>query len=193
MARPALLTPEQKKERATANRKAFRAKNPHKRHEYYLREKAKRPVYVRPTPLERLLARTDKTDTCWLWRGAVQYSGHGHIRANGKVVYTHRLAYEQLVGPIPEGKELHHLCEVPNCVRPDHLKPVTRKEHHTYGWRQKAASKVHVKVAQAAARKKQLAKTTCKRGHPFYTSNDGRRRCRECSKIHQANNSRNRK
>jgi hypothetical protein len=52
----------------------------------------------------------------------------------GKGSYTmvHRFAYEQLVGPIPEGT--HHKCENPWCTNPKHLKAVTRKEHiHIHG------------------------------------------------------------
>jgi hypothetical protein len=40
-----------------------------------------------------------------------------------------RFIYEEVVGPIPAAHELHHRCENPRCVNPDHLEPVTRAEH----------------------------------------------------------------
>jgi hypothetical protein len=42
---------------------------------------------------------------------------------------AHRLAYELLVGPIPEDHELHHLCGFRSCVKPEHLVPLTASEH----------------------------------------------------------------
>lgn len=33
------------------------------------------------------------------------------------------------VGPITDGLELDHLCNVPSCVNPDHLEPVTHAEN----------------------------------------------------------------
>jgi hypothetical protein len=68
--------------------------------------------------LNRLLFRTLVTDTCWLWNGAVNTKGYGHIRGdnNGPLLSVHRVAYEGLIGPIPEGLEIDHLCGVRNCV-----------------------------------------------------------------------------
>lgn len=60
---------------------------------------------------------------CWLWTGSVQSSGYGSWGGQGKL--AHRLAYEDLVGPVPHGLVLDHLCHVRLCVNPDHLNPVT--------------------------------------------------------------------
>lgn len=76
-----------------------------------------------------LLARINKTPTCWLWTGAPSNSGYGHYKVGGKAIKAHRAVYELLVGPIPEGMQLDHLCEVKLCVNPDHLEPVTHQEN----------------------------------------------------------------
>lgn len=34
---------------------------------------------------------------------------------------THRLAYREFVGPIPEGMKVCHTCDNPPCCRPSHL------------------------------------------------------------------------
>jgi len=44
-------------------------------------------------------------------------------------VRAHRFAYELLVGPIPEGMDLDHVCGVRLCVWPEHLEPVTHAEN----------------------------------------------------------------
>jgi hypothetical protein len=67
---------------------------------------------------------------CWIWQGTVTRGGYGIVTLTGKrTVGAHRWAYEQLVGDIPEGLTLDHLCYVPLCVNPDHLEPVTPGEN----------------------------------------------------------------
>lgn len=81
-----------------------------------------------PTPASvRFWRRVDRTDACWLWRGWINAKGYGHFGVNNRLtVKAHRWSYEQLVGPIPHGLTLDHLCRVRNCVNPAHLEPVTR-------------------------------------------------------------------
>lgn len=80
-------------------------------------------------PHERFDAYTEKTDTCWLWTGALTYDGYGMFRHDNRIMGAHRWAYEIAVGPIPRGLQIDHLCRVRNCVRPDHLEPVTNAEN----------------------------------------------------------------
>src|SRR3989304_2992011 len=52
-------------------------------------------------------------------------SGYGRVWCNGRMQMVHRLIYEALVGPIPNGLTIDHLCRVRRCVNPDHMEPVT--------------------------------------------------------------------
>jgi hypothetical protein len=65
---------------------------------------------------------------CWAWIGAAT-ACYGTFWIDTKYVPAYRAGYELLVGPIPDGLELDHLCKNPNCVRPDHLEPVTHREN----------------------------------------------------------------
>lgn len=81
-------------------------------------------------PLERLVRRTEfEDDGCWLWTGYRDRKGYGRINLNYHLVGTHRLGYELLVGEIPDGYELDHLCRTTACWRPEHLEPVTGYEN----------------------------------------------------------------
>jgi hypothetical protein len=75
------------------------------------------------------------TTECWLWAGPTLPNGYGRLWLNGRKVYAHRVAYELAVGPIPDDREIHHLCEVRRCCRPDHLVAVTKREHGAQHWR----------------------------------------------------------
>ncbi len=118
---------------------------------------------------ERLWANTEKTDTCWLWHGLTNKEGYGRTKNEGKSLIAHRAFYELLVGPIPEGLTLDHLCRVRNCVRPDHLEPVTSGENVLRG-------------DGPCARN--ARKEFCVRGHPLsdaYVANGGRY-CQVCGR-----------
>lgn len=70
---------------------------------------------------------------CWLWIGHLRPNGYGtiNIYRNGKTrtCSAHRTAYEELVGPIPEGWEIDHKCFVVNCINPNHLDAVPNTEN----------------------------------------------------------------
>lgn len=83
---------------------------------------------------KRFWAFVEKTDGCWLWTGPVTYKGYAkRIGHAGRLWYGHQLAYTLLVGPIPDGLVLDHLCRVRNCVNPAHLEPVTAVENTRRG------------------------------------------------------------
>lgn len=73
--------------------------------------------------------------SCWWWTSAASPLGYGaFLNADGRTVRAHRYAYEFLIGPIPEGLHLDHLCRNPPCVNPDHLEPVTPEENNRRGY-----------------------------------------------------------
>lgn len=79
-------------------------------------------------------------DDCWLYAGSISDSGYGRVYVgkqyskNGSVS-AHRLMYEAVKGEIPEGLFIDHLCEVRNCVNPDHLEAVTNQVNVARGLR----------------------------------------------------------
>src|SRR3990172_6872284 len=65
-------------------------------------------------------------DPCWEWTSHRNNKGYGWFHFGHRSVLAHRLAYETLIGPIPDGLESDHLCRNRGCVRPSHVEPVTR-------------------------------------------------------------------
>jgi len=140
-----------------------------------------------PHDLEALPARVASrivvTDTgCWQWTGSIEKPGYGMISHPGGVrprnERVHRYVYRTLVGPIPDGLPLDHLCRNRACCNPAHLEPVTPRvnSHRSIGnaWQLKAA------------------KTVCVRGHDLTDPDNvivrmrnGRpnRRCAACREI----------
>ena len=109
---------------------------------------------------------------CWSHRVKPAQKGYRQPSFRGRGAYLHRLVYEALRGPIPEGLQLDHLCRNRGCCNPDHLEPVSSRENILRG-----------ETIPAAC----AAKTHCLNGHPLSGGNlvvllDGRRNCRECRK-----------
>lgn len=72
---------------------------------------------------------TVSTDDCWLFAGAKTANGYGIIRFDGKYCRAHKVMYEAIVGEVPAGLILDHLCETGICINPEHLEPVTNQEN----------------------------------------------------------------
>jgi len=125
-----------------------------------------------------ILDRIDASGDCWEWDGA-HTDGYGKVwsPSDDRLVYVHRIMWEGLVGPIPEGLEIDHLCRNTGCSNPDHLEPVTRRENIRRG------------IGADVARRRMRAKTHCPQGHPYSEENTYRygrsRRCRACNRDAQ--------
>ena len=114
---------------------------------------------------------------CWYWTGTITETGYGLASyrddsGQRRTIRAHRLVYQQLVGPIPAGLEIDHMCRVRRCVNPEHLDVVTRRENQL---RSNSVS------AQAARR------THCKRGHEYVplpeVRRGARRHCPTCERA----------
>lgn len=138
--------------------------------------------------LPKIMERVEKQPGgCWVWKGFITPQGYGACGYRGRRhTLAHRAVYQELVGPIPDGLTLDHLCHTKDqacpggnscphrrCVNPGHLEPVT--------------------FAENASRSVYARRTHCPWGHPYagdnlrYTKNGGRF-CVTCSRsraVHQ--------
>ncbi len=121
--------------------------------------------------MERISDRIDRSGDCWLWTGAKANTGYGQLRIDNKPLLSHRVVYEQIVGPIPEGLSLDHLCRVPACCNPAHLEPVTHLENCHRGLQ--GALKTHCANGHPWTEENKMRNGTSSNGSPAY-------RCRIC-------------
>lgn len=124
-------------------------------------------------------------DGCWRWKSSLNSGGYGRFGTNGVRQRAHRVSYEHFIGPIPEGREVDHLCHTADlscsggascphraCVNPQHLEVVSHRENCIRG-RSRAAENA--------------AKSVCQYGHPLdggntYFTKTGGRHCRTCDR-----------
>lgn len=126
-----------------------------------------------PTAMERFWSKIDRQpDGCWLWTAGTNRGGYGTFYFDGRDVKAHRFAYQTLVGPIPEGLVIDHLCRTRACVNPSHLDPVTAEENVRRG---EGPTAVNARKAR------------CHRGHPLdYIDSQGARQCSTCRTVRSA-------
>ena len=77
----------------------------------------------RKPAIDKLKERTEVNleSGCWIWTGGKLRGGYGSLRADGRTRAAHRVSFEIVRGPIPDGMDLLHSCDNPACVNPDHL------------------------------------------------------------------------
>lgn len=119
------------------------------------------------------------SDGCWMWTGDITKKGYARVYWPPKQYklggsrFAHVIVYKLLIGNIPVGKRLDHLCRKRSCVNPYDLEPVTNKENIRRGERASSVS--------------------CCKGHPYtlgsYTPLQRHggitRRCLICHAIQQ--------
>lgn len=116
----------------------------------------------------------EEVDGCWQWAAGKSSNGYGRfsVYRDEELLseYAHRVVYEMMVGEIPAGLVIDHLCRNRSCVNPYHLEPIPRGLNVLRG---EASS------AKAARR------GACVRGHEYTEENTyifrGARQCKTCS------------
>ncbi len=68
-----------------------------------------------------IISRLDMSGDCWLWTGPLNNEGRGRLYWRGSNKMHHRVVWEILVGPIPEGAFVCHHCDNPTCANPEHM------------------------------------------------------------------------
>lgn len=111
---------------------------------------------------------------CWLWTGHIDDKGYGRFQVKGKWRKAHVCAYESRHGPVPEGKEVGHICKLRACVKPEHLKALTHIEN--------------IQMGDIGGHKYHSLKTHCPQGHEYseentYRKPNGHRECRTCQRY----------
>lgn len=110
---------------------------------------------------------------CWAWIASLD-SGYGvYFPAHTEKRRAHRVAYEALVGPVPAGLQLDHLCRNRSCVNPAHLEAVS--------------GRMNVLRGKPSPPLVNAQRTDCSRGHMLsgrnlYRTPDGRRHCKTCNR-----------
>jgi hypothetical protein len=137
-----------------------------------------RGKWPRPTIEQSFWERANKAEGCWLWSGSLNDDGYGILRR----LSAHRYAYELLVGPIPDGMEIDHVCSVRKCVNPAHMEAVTHTENIRRSWVRGNCENRRNTLAEM-----HKSKTHCPHGHALsgenlvFDTQSGARRCRICN------------
>lgn len=112
---------------------------------------------------------------CWLYSHVCMSTGYGRVRWQGRRTTTHRVTWEHYVGPIPEGRQIDHLCRVRACCNPLHLEVVDQRTNVRRG---ESPSTVTARSG------------VCQRGHSmadaYHAPGSGKYSCRSCTKLRRA-------
>jgi hypothetical protein len=116
--------------------------------------------------------KTAPATNCIVWRGAQNSKGYGCFAVNGVSQLAHRVAWEDVHGPIPDDMTIDHLCRVHACVNVDHME--------------------FVSIAENIRRQPRVLRVggECRNGHSIAADADmyvnrrkGTKECRECRRA----------
>jgi hypothetical protein len=147
-----------------------------------------------PSFIERFWSKVDKSGPvpdyrpdlgpCWIWTSYLNANGYACIWVGSKtdgsrrLLLSHRVSHETMIGLIPPKYHVDHLCRVRACVNPAHIEAVTHRENIMRG------------TAPEVTRARAAAQTHCaKGGHEFTPENtyikpdSGARSCRICRRL----------
>lgn len=136
---------------------------------------------------DRFMAKVQvQPDGCWTWTGQLNNHMYGVIKRGNKRRLAHVWAYQQVIGAIPPGMVLDHVCHSSSeceggqgclhrrCVNPSHLEPVTQRENAQRG-----------RTGQATGAKNR-SKTHCPSGHEIDgVRPSGERYCKTCNRLRE--------
>lgn len=125
-------------------------------------------------PEVRFFEKVLKTKTCWIWL-ATKSRGYGNFWDGKRYRGAHLFSYEFLIGKVPEGLQIDHLCRNKACVNPAHLEPVTARENMLRA--------KEFKITEFGVKK--LSRERCSKGHKYtpeniYREKSNKRRCKKC-------------
>lgn len=135
---------------------------------------------------------------CWHYIGRLDADGYGLFWFVDETRRAHRVSYELLNGPIPDGHVLDHACHDPKfcaggkhclhrrCINPEHLVAIPWAENTKSG--RKVAQLTPEGKASRLALFPSRSRTHCLHGHEYTPNNvkirlSGGRTCKECSRL----------
>ena len=127
----------------------------------------------------RFYSKVNKTESCWLWTRGLDGNGYGSFGiGTGKCYSAHRVSLwldgrlESYTAKKDKSDYVDHICRVPTCVNPEHLRVVTHK--------------VNILENSLSVTAINANKTHCNHGHEFTPENTYYRKennCRYCKKC----------
>lgn len=140
----------------------------------------------KPWTLDRIKSKAVIEESgCWVKRRMVS-NRYSSFALFGKCQLAHRVSWQVVNGPIPDGFCVCHRCNNKRCFNPEHLYLGTHAEN------MRDAGKDGLMSCPREPRSVTLVnamKTHCIHGHEFSLENtrftlDNKRRCRPCSREH---------
>lgn len=127
---------------------------------------------------------------CLIWDAGKDKRGYGYVYVDRNSMFAHRWMFEKFRHSLNPNLELNHICNKSSCMNPWHLEEVSHSRNMKYSF-----ETTNRRVGQEYI----TENTTYFRcGHEFLLKNigvnkKGNKFCRACHRLHNKNNSRNRK